>query len=393
MLAIETSIITRSFPLAKRIILELYNTSITFLEMKPKSYFLFQILCKSNILLSEIPKQYWNKDLRNLSVKLSFELVSLSLEYNEPNLVKRILYAASKMPNHKWSTEAKIEMVSEEILQPKDEKKKEAKKKNPKEEAKKKIEINNQENQQQLKQQKLVPNFIRDLVVQKSAQGYFEEMLLSISEENFDYVQNFIDNWKEQVEFFIPFVKNGNEVIDTIKQDLSAKFDFWDILREISTAFPKIQNIYKDSLLYFEFIAKFIRRILENSNSKKAIEFINQVNLNFNSNDPFNCLSELNKLKIASIKEDLEWFPENIQSYIEESKANKQNNEIAIEIFTQYYELEPKISEIFKNQFKEINYICLQKSDLYFLKATSLYMERIVYFTFYYVINILFFLF
>lgn len=58
--------------LGKRILIDLYNYIEDIIKIKSK--FLFQVLIKSYIFLSEIPKQHWDHSLRMVSAKLIYEI-------------------------------------------------------------------------------------------------------------------------------------------------------------------------------------------------------------------------------------------------------------------------------------------------------------------------------
>lgn len=72
LLAVEVSLTTRNFIQGKRTAIELYNHMIELLKYKLKNVFTFHILLKVQLLVTEIPKQYWDKNFRLLSSRITF---------------------------------------------------------------------------------------------------------------------------------------------------------------------------------------------------------------------------------------------------------------------------------------------------------------------------------
>lgn len=67
-------------------------------------------------------------------------------------------------------------------------------------------------------------------------QDYLEDSLLNFSEEFGDFVTGFLDNWKEQLDFYAQYVENGVEVVENLKNQLMVRWNFWEILKEPSSA-------------------------------------------------------------------------------------------------------------------------------------------------------------
>ncbi len=104
-------------------------------------------------------------------------------------------------------------------------------------------------------------------------QDFLEESILSISDEFGDFIQSFLDTWRENLDQVSPYIENSIEVIEKIKNSLSLKFDFWDtLLRDLGVAFSKLQTTYKTNPLYLEFFCKMVKRMLENEFDLKLVK-------------------------------------------------------------------------------------------------------------------------
>jgi hypothetical protein len=90
-----------------------------------------------------------------------------------------------------------------------------------------------------------VSKIVYTLTEQPSYQDYLEDALLNFTEDYGDLVQGFLDNWKEQLDFYGQYIENGNDQIEQIKTQLSLKWSFWEILKEPLTALQKIQISFK----------------------------------------------------------------------------------------------------------------------------------------------------
>ena len=47
-----------------------------------------------------------------------------------------------------------------------------------------------------------------------------------------DLVGGFLDNWKEQLDYYSQFTEDSAEDIENLKNELSIKCSFWEILKE-----------------------------------------------------------------------------------------------------------------------------------------------------------------
>lgn len=113
MLALETCLCARTYTVAKRLVGEMYNMIDRFLGLAVKPLQVFHVLLKAQMVVVEIPKQYWDANLRILSGKLTYEILKMSLQMNELNLGKRVIYAEIQAFNRKWYQVPKLIMVEE----------------------------------------------------------------------------------------------------------------------------------------------------------------------------------------------------------------------------------------------------------------------------------------
>lgn len=68
---------------------ELYNLLEAFQYDKPIQ--VFHLMLKAQIIIVEIPKQYWDANLRILSAKYTFEILKLTMKLNEITLGRRVI--------------------------------------------------------------------------------------------------------------------------------------------------------------------------------------------------------------------------------------------------------------------------------------------------------------
>lgn len=108
---------------------------------------------------------------------------------------------------------------------------------------------------------KLVDKYCR-LMIEKSPQlmDAFEDSMMTISEEYYDYVALFVEKAKEQVNAISQFVDNAPEEIDAINNHLSLKLELVEYLKEPAQSIKKIANT---SPYYFEYNSKILKKALE----------------------------------------------------------------------------------------------------------------------------------
>lgn len=114
-MALELTSITKAYPLAKRIIKELYNDIFPFLSFKTKSKYIHQILSRAQLVICQIPKELWDGALRNCSIKITYEILKITQQINEVRFSKVILYHDSKLPLRKWFTITSTIMIEEGV--------------------------------------------------------------------------------------------------------------------------------------------------------------------------------------------------------------------------------------------------------------------------------------
>ena len=111
--------------------------------------------------ITEIPKQIWDENLRFVSSKLTYELVTMGFQHNELNLNKRIIFSQIKLPLKKFFTISKIIMVPEETVSSKEDKK--AQNKNVKKPGNQAKEAQKNEPKEPAAEVKMIPKIIRNL--------------------------------------------------------------------------------------------------------------------------------------------------------------------------------------------------------------------------------------
>ena len=378
-MALETCFLSCDYITLKKVVFEIYNNIIPLLEMRTKSHLLLQIVLKSLMAVSEIPKQIWDDNLRSVSCKLTYELITMGFQMNELNLNKRIIFTQIKLPLKKFFTVSKIIMIPEETVSSKEEKKaqnKNVKKPpNPPKEAQKQ----EKESKEAAPEIKMVPKIIREIMSKNSLQGYLEECLSMYSEDFSDFLQNFIETWKEQLDSLAGFLEGDLESIDKLKAELSLKIDFWELCKDLPNAVTKLQATYKASPYYLEFFCKIIRRTIESGavDIKQISEQCNQFAFQ-NNNEAFQLLISEKEMRLEAIKNDIDWHPLVVSLLKKEKETNKIGEDKAIELFDAFLIADIKLSnEIAKNPIEYV-YENIWRAELFFLRATAKYLTRYV---------------
>jgi hypothetical protein len=67
------------------------------------------------MVIVEIPKQYWDANLRILSAKYTYEILKISMKLNEITLGRRVITAELQAFNRKWYQVAK--MIQVEVVE------------------------------------------------------------------------------------------------------------------------------------------------------------------------------------------------------------------------------------------------------------------------------------
>lgn len=82
---------------------------------------------------------------------------------------------------------------------------------------------------------------IRELKEKPTLQGYLEETLFSFSEEYTEFISSYLDNARDNLDSFANIVENGLELTAKLKQELSLKYEFWEIVtKDFQQAFNRI---------------------------------------------------------------------------------------------------------------------------------------------------------
>lgn len=348
--------------------------------MHTKTHLLFQILLKSLMAISEIPKQIWDENLRFVACKITYELITMGFQTNELNLNKRVIFNQIKLPLKKFFPISKIIMVPEETVSSKEEKKVQGKnvKKpaNPPKEPPKNEPVQSTE-------VKMVPKIIRNIFTKSSLQDCLEECLAMYSEEYSDFLQNFVENWKEQLDSLAVYLEGDVESIEKMKSELSIKIDFWELCKDLQGALTRLQAVFKTSPYYLEFFCKIIRRMVEvgSIDVKLINEQCNQLNFAVNS-EIFQYLLAQKEVKLEAIKNNIDWCPYTLFLLKKEKETNKVGDDKAIELYENFWTLENKMKtekdKILNNNNNEYEYENVWRAELFFLRATTKYLIRYV---------------
>ena len=63
----------------------------------------------------------------------------------------------------------------------------------------------------------MINKVVYTLSEQPSYQDYLEDALLNFTEDYGDFLVGFLDNWKEQLDFYSQYIENGAEQVEIIK--------------------------------------------------------------------------------------------------------------------------------------------------------------------------------
>lgn len=183
----------------------------------------------------------------------------------------------------------------------------------------------------------MVPKLLRELHESNgSLQDYLEETLLCIHEEFGESVGGFIEKWKEQMEQLIPYVENSPEQLDRAVSDLSLRMEFWESMKDLSSAVSRIQQQWKGSGMYVEMVCKLVRRLMEAGGEIKMVsEVVNGVNESVAS-ESYRTSMEIRDLQLQSLGGDIEFYPWMLPELIRERETNKTGDDLAIQIFEEF---------------------------------------------------------
>lgn len=132
-------------------------------------------------------------------------------------------------------------------------------------------------------------------------------------------------------------MENAPEQIEKMLQSVNAHLEYWDIFKDVNTAYQKVQSAYKGSPMYMEVCCKLFRRLLEMGTDPKFVnEYIQQMG-DLALLDAAKTSLEIRDLMSQSIEADIEWFPHMLGCLISEKETNKVGNDRAIELFKAYF--------------------------------------------------------
>lgn len=362
LLAIELAIPCQAFDLARVAILELYNSLGEFFQMKTLSRLIFQVLAKANMALALIPPHYWDELLRKVSAKLSYKLVCLSLQLNEFFFSKRVLYTEIKIPRRKYGLKSSMEMV--EYIDPAKAKKGVAGKP-------KKGEVVEEE------EKKLVPQFARDIQEKSTYQPYFEEFLLTVHEDYYNFADYFQDYWTDHLNALSDKLTSEDK-LNAARAELNRIVDFYSLFFDVGSMKAKIEASSSKSERFIEYLAKLGRRLIEiNSNNDYTKEIRKQISdykTHRKPDDSHGMVETLVSLKFQAYEADVDWNPAGLNALILEEEVNQTGNKTAIDIFSDYFELQGKLISCMEANWASFRYLRLWNAEICYLNATSLYL-------------------
>ncbi|CAD8200548.1 unnamed protein product [Paramecium pentaurelia] len=370
LLSLETSLCCRHFTIAKRIVAELYNMLESFQQEKPLQ--VFHLLLKAQIIIVEIPKQYWDANLRILSAKFTYEILKVCMKLNEITLGRRVITAELQSFNRKWYQVPKIIMI-EQVEDTKKDTKKDVKKGGKP-----------QQIDEPAQPPKQVPKLIRELYeVNSTVQDYLEETLLAMNDEFGDYVPSFVEKWKEQIDQLIPYMENPSDQIDKIFSELSIRLEYWECIKDLSTA---TQKLPKQHPIYIEMLCKLIRRMIQSNIDYKIIQPLAVFNEQFQPSVAL--ANDITQIQQKCIQLDIEFYPALLPELIIDKNTNKVGNDDAIQLFEEFNTKKTQLLEQLKiegqtiNRFgimskaKRFEYVQLWRSELSYLKAILSYKSN-----------------
>lgn len=88
----------------------------------------------------------------------------------------------------------------------------------------------------------------------------FEDSLLTINEDYYDYVAMFVERAKQQIAMMSQYVDNTSEQIDSINNHLNLKLELLEYLKDPVASIKKIGTT---SPYYLEYNCKILKKALE----------------------------------------------------------------------------------------------------------------------------------
>lgn len=364
LLSLEMSIPCQGYDIARVVIIEIYNNLEEFFQMKTLSRLIFQVLSKCNIGLSLIPPHYWDDLLRKVSAKIGYQLVRLALQLNEFFFSKRILYTEIRIPRRRYNLKAGIEMV--EFVDPAKAKKGPAKPAA----GKKGAEVEEEE-------KKMVPQFVRDIVERNTYQPFFEEFLLTIHEDYYNYTDYFQDYWIEHLNNLSDKVTT-DEKINQSRQDLNRIVEFYSLFFDVANMKQKIDESSKQTERFLEYLSKLGRRLIEinydNASTKDIKSKLEGYKTNRKPDETNELVDNYIKLKFRAYDGNIDWNPSGLNSLIRDEETNQTGNRQAIDIFTDYFDVQDKLITHMEKNWRTFRFIHLWNSEIAYLTGVSYYL-------------------
>lgn len=364
LLAIEMAVPCQAFDLARIAVIEIYNSLGDFFQMKSLSRLIFQILAKVNMAMSMIPQHYWDSVLRKISAKLSYQLIRLSLQLNEFYFSKRILYTEIKMPRRKYGLKSSVQMI--EYVDPAKVKKGAAAGK-----PKKQTDIAEEE------EKKMVPQFTRELIEKNSYQPYFEEFLLTVHEDYYNFADYFQDYWTEHLNTLSDKL-SSDEKISAARTELNRVVEFYSMFFDVSNMKSKIEASSAKSERFIEYLAKLGRRLIEvnrdNEFTKDIRKQISEYKVNRKPDESNEHLDQYKALKFRAYDNNVDWNPAGLNKIIEEENIIQSNIRIGIDIFSDFFQLQETLIPNMEQNWPHFRFIHLWNSEVCYLNAACFYL-------------------
>lgn len=97
--------------------------------------------------------------------------------------------------------------------------------------------------------------------------------------------------------------------MDRAFSDLSIRMDFWDAIKDLSTAFPKIQQNFKGMPIYTEIVCKLARRMMEAGADIKVFSDVVNSAIDPPLSESYKASIEIRELEIQSLGSNIEFYP------------------------------------------------------------------------------------
>lgn len=397
LLGIELAVPAQAFDIGKNILFELFNILQSFLFQKTLSKLLLQILIKAHMLITLIPKNYWDNNLRMVSAKLSYQVIRLAIREDEFLLSKRLLYSDIRVPRRSWLVTPKVIMV-EKTEDPKAAGKSKAK-------AKKKGANKKEVSQVEEVAPKKVEKFVREISEEKSYQDHFEEFLLSMHEDYYNFVDYFIEHWNEYLINMKEIVGEADPISQKL-QTMNKSIEFYSLFFDINNMPQKLQEKELENPQFLEHICKFVKQIMEmDSEPRKIYKQFKHIGLRPSPESKKGAKGgkkeveedatelgsveemyetpslkdhefavQLTNFKLKSYATELAWNPAGLQVLISNDALMKNGHHNTITMYKAYFEEQEKVLNLISENWPKFRNQNVWACELFMLKAQSLLM-------------------